>query len=146
MKRLFLITLTLFSMSSHLEAQSSSSWQITWNKKILLQTSKEDETANVKTIKAAELTDDRFLEVVYKEASAEQEKIWKRSILFFDDHSHELMQKDSTRNVKLSGTDLKQLFGDRSTVKIYTVAYPLDPSLGPRVRVRRVHLCTLELN
>ena len=66
--------------------------------------------------------------------------------MFFDENDQELSRKDNTRNAKITAAELKKLFGDKKKIKIYTIAVPTDPDLAARVRVRRMHLCTLELN
>jgi len=138
--------LVLLSLSLTLTAmgQTADSWKVCWNKKVLLKTGKEDETANTKKINAADLNKKYSLEISYKESSDKDLKDWKRSILFFNESDNPL-RKDSTRSVKLSAAELKTLFGDKKKIKIYTVAIPSDPNRAAQVRVRRVHLCTLEL-
>jgi hypothetical protein len=37
------------------------------------------------------------------------------------------------------------LLENNNTIKIYTWALPKDPKEAARVRIRRVHLCTIEL-
>ena len=132
-----LITMSLFAQTD--------SWKIKWNKKIILETSKEDETANTQKINLADRGKACFLEISYKEADPKSVKALRRSFLLFDENDKQLLKKDSTRSATISAAELKKLFGDKTKIKIYTVAIPTDPRLAARVRVRRVHLCTLEL-
>ena len=146
MKKMFvLLTLGLTYLIINAQTAQPDSWKITWNNKVILETNKSDETANVRKIKSSDLNKSCFLEINYKEADAKKEKEWIRSFMLMDENDKELLRKDSTRNVKIAAAELKKLFGEQKKVKIYTIAIPADPGLAARVRVRRVHLCTLEL-
>jgi hypothetical protein len=146
MKKIFLL-LSLGLTYLLLQAQNAQpdSWKIKWNNKVILETSKSDEAANTRKIKSSDLKKNYFLEISYKEADPKKEKEWTRSFMFFDESDKEVLRKDSTRTTKISAADLKKLFGDKKKIKIYTIAIPTDPDMAARVRVRRVHLCTLEL-
>lgn len=128
-----------------MEVVKENSWTIKWNKKVLLQTSEENETANTRKIKKADLSKKYCLEIIYKESDPAKEKEWKRSFLFFGNTDNEVLRKDSTLNIKIPAAELKKLFSNQKKIRIYTMAIPTDPDLAARVRVRRVHLCTLEL-
>lgn len=129
------------------QAQSlhAGSWEIKWNKKIILETGKENEAVNIRKLKSSDLKKKYFLEISYKESDTQKEKEWKRSFIFSDENDSELLRKDSTRNIKIPAAELKKLFGNKKKIKIYTLAIPTDPDLAARVRIRRLHLCTLEL-
>jgi hypothetical protein len=131
----------------HSQAQNlpADSWKITWNKKLILATSNSDEAGNILKIGSGDLDKNYVLEISYKEADSKKLREWNRSFMFMDESDNELLRKDSTRNTNISAADFKKLFNDRKKIKIYTVAVPNDPNLAARVRVRRVHLCTLEL-
>jgi hypothetical protein len=146
-KFFFIITLAFSWLFSQAQPQTlqADSWKIKWNKKTILETGKENEAINTKKIKKDDLKKKCVLEITYKEADKEKEKQWTRSLLFFDEKDNQLLKKDSTHSVTINGADLKKLFGDKKKIKIYTIAIPTDPGLAARVRVRRVHLCTLEL-
>ena len=146
MKKIILL-IALVSLHMFLQAQKAQpdSWKITWNKKVILETSKSDETANIRKIKAADLKKNYVLQITYKESDPKKIKEWNRSFMFFNESDNEISRKDNTRNWKITATELKKLFGDKKKIKIYTIAVPSDPDLAARVRVRRVHLCTLEL-
>jgi hypothetical protein len=147
MKKIFLL-LSLGLTYLLLQAQNAQpdSWKIKWNKKVILETSKTNETANTRKIKSADLKKNYVLEISYKESDAKKEKEWIRSFMVFDESDNEILRKDSTRNTMITASELKKLFGDKKKIKIYTIAIPADPDLAARVRVRRAHLCTLELN
>jgi hypothetical protein len=146
MKKIFTLLTLGLALSSFKEKNAEpDSWKITWNKKIILQTSKSDEAANVRKIKAGDLKKNYTLEISYKESDPKKEKEWIRSFMIFDEKDAELLRKDSTRYAKISAAELKKLFGNNKKLKIYTIAIPSDPEMAARVRVRRVHLCTLQL-
>ena len=121
------------------------SWKIKWNKKTILETGKENEIVNTKKIKRTDLDKNYYLEIAYKEADSKKEKEWTRSFLLFDENDVELLRKDSTRKVKINAAELKKIFAGKKKIRIYTIALPTDPNMAARVRIRRVHLCTLEL-
>ena len=128
-----------------MEVIKQDNWKIKWNKKVILNATTENETKNIKKLKKAELSKRYSLEINYKESDPAKEKAWNRSFLFFGDNDNELLRKESVRNVTLTAAELKRLFGDQKKIRIYTMAIPTDPDLAARVRVRRIHLCTLEL-
>jgi len=146
MKRnLLLLSFLGLYICSYAQPASADSWKITWSKKVILQTSETNESANVRTIKASDLKKNFILEISYKEADVAKEKEWIRSFMLFDENDQQLLKKDSTRHVKITAAQLKKLFGNKKKIKIYTIAIPSDPDLAARVRVRRMHLCTLQL-
>ena len=123
-----------------MQAQQIDSWKIKLNNKVLLATSKENEKANTKKISSAELKKNGFLEISFKEASP---NTWKRSFLFFDKEDNQLLAIDSVTYTKTHIATLRKLFAGKKEIRIYTTVSPLDPNIA--VRVRRVHLCTLQL-
>jgi hypothetical protein len=146
MKKIFLLlTLSFVYMLPQAQNLQSDSWKIKWNKKVILETGKSNEAVNTRKIKLADLKKNYVLEISYKESDPKKEKEWNRSFLFLDESDNELLRKDSTRNTMITAAELKKIFGDKKKIKIYTIAVPADPDMAARVRVRRVHLCTLEL-
>lgn len=141
MKQILLAT--ILSLAAFV-VNAQDSWIIKLNNKSVITASKEDEDANVKTINRSELKKAGSLQVFYKEA---EPKIgWKRSILLFDENGAELSRIDSlTAKSKLSTATLKKGFQGKSKILIYTISLPTDPNLAATIRVRRVHLGTLEL-
>jgi hypothetical protein len=139
-----LLTLLLISTFTMTNAKSQGSWKIKFENKTLLSASTENETANTRQLKKADLSKNAFLQIDYKETDADK-KDWVRSFLFFDENDNELLRKENIKSPKLSSAELTKLFHERKKLKIYTVSLPSDPELASRVRIRRVHLCTLEL-
>ena len=139
MKNLLLL---LVFLSSAFISQAQNSWKIKLNQKVLLSTSTEDEAKNSKKIKRIELNKPGFLEVLYKEMPVKTG--WQRSLLFFDENDTELWRKDSSTS-KIPNAIFKKISAGKKKIKIYTISLPIDPNKAAAVRVRRVHLCTLEL-
>ena len=123
--------------------QRSSSWTVKVNKKTILSASIESEKANLRKLKQSEWKKNGYLEVAYRETPVK--KGWSRSIFLVDENDNDLLRKDSVSNFKVSLAELRKTFAGSSRIKIYTTSIPLDPELAARARVRRVHLCTIEL-
>jgi hypothetical protein len=132
----FLLSFTGFS------AIAQDSWKVCLDKKVLLATSNEDEKKNVIMISAADLNKSKNFTLVYKESSPQ--KAWERTIRLYDEKDAEL-KKQKGKKFTLKTSELKSLLNQYKTVKIYTINSPTDPKLKERVRIRRVHLCTLIL-
>lgn len=139
-----LLLLCLFGLALPAFSQQDS-WTITWNGKTKLKAREENETSNIVALRKSELTKSRRLMIVYKEGQIKNIKALRRSLLIYDDKDQEVWKGDSTRTATLNGEKLAALFSGTSMLKIYTIAVPSDPKMAARVRVRRVHLCTLQL-
>ncbi len=138
MKRIFILLgfiLTTFTASAQ-----SDSWIITINNKTIINTNNEDEKKNTKKVKPEEWKKNGFLEIRYKEANP---NTWWRSFLFYDKDDNELARKDSVLNYKINLKDLIKKFPGKKEIRIYTTISPKDPNMA--IRIRRVHLCTLQL-
>jgi hypothetical protein len=120
--------------------EKADTWNIKWKGEVILSATAENEKENVKSVV---LDDASILVVRYKEAVAKAD--WARSILIFGEGDNELMRINS-KAAKIGAEELKKAIGNNKTIKIYTVSLPTDPEMAARVRVRRVHLCTLVLN
>lgn len=141
MKTLLLASLLIFA-SSMTHAQDS--WKIKHNGKLIFSAAGEDEEKNNKSVKMSEFAKSGTLDILYKESIPRES--WKRSILFFDENDNQLLSKDSVNAVtKVNNNTLHKLFTGKKKIRIYTVAIPTDPDLAARVRIRRIHLFTIEL-
>ncbi|MCW3073461.1 MAG: hypothetical protein JWP69_530 [Flaviaesturariibacter sp.] len=140
MKNRFLIIALLFSMLC--VAQEEDSWQVTHNKTVLLKASTESEAKNTITIKRSDLQKTGFLTLNYSDKTAQRG--WERSIILYSKTDLALnTQKGATW--KISNAILRLLSKNRNKLLLYTIALPTDPAIRARVRVRRVHLCTIEI-
>lgn len=140
MKQFILLGLTaILALAMH----AQDSWTIRLNNKTII-TGKTDADVPVKTIKRSELSKPGSLQVSYKQSPPNPG--WKRSILLFDENDVELSRIDSlTAKSKITSATLKKGFAGKNEIRIYTISLPADPGLAAAIRVRRVHLGTLEL-
>lgn len=138
MKTLLLLVLTFLNV----HAVQQDCWTVTHNNKLLLQVSKEDETANLVPVNKKALKKSGHLTVNYTENN--KQKDWVRTIALVDENGNELLKQSGTV-LKVGNAKLASLANIYKTIKIYSWAVPSDPQLAATVRVRRVHLCTLTL-
>ena len=119
------------------------SWILTHNNKPRINSTGENEATNVFTIKAADLKKNGQVFINYKEAK--KQKDWKRTLAVLDAQDNELI-KYSGSIYKIGNSKLNSLYAQGvRTIKIYTWALPTDPELASRIRVRRVHLATINM-
>jgi len=118
----------------------SGSWIIRLNNKTILSTRQEDAIKNVKKIKLTDWKKSGKLEIIFTE---DEKNTWMRYFLLVDEKDNELLRKDSTTHAKISLAVLRKAFAGKKLIKIYTTISPLDPNIA--IRMRRVHLCTLQL-
>lgn len=128
------VSLTVFAQDS---------WKLCLNGKTLLNTSSENEEKNVVKLSSSDVQKGRKFMLTYTEA--DPKKGWERTIAVYDEKDREL-KKQSGKKFSLRSSELKKLFQQSTVLKIYTISLPKDPELKARVRVRRVHLCTLILS
>jgi hypothetical protein len=125
-----------------MSAIAQDSWKVCLDKKVLLNTSTENEEKNVIKISSSDLKKAKTFVVNYTKASLQ--KGWERTILLFDEKDNKLRtQRGKKFTLKASG--LKALLDKYKTIKVYTINSPTDPKMKAQVRLRRVHLCTLVL-
>ena len=138
MKR-FLFIITLLFATYLLPAQTGS-WKIKLNGKTLLSTSTENANANKKKLKISDWNKSGSLEILFTE---NEKDTWIRSFLFYDKADNEILRKDSTVHAIISIKKLKKIFAGKKEIIIYTTIAPVNPNIA--IRMRRVHLCTLQL-
>lgn len=138
MKKIILFSGLLFSVFI-LQAQTGC-WTIKLNNKSILCTRQEDTIKNVITIKQTDWNKSGNLEITFVE---DEKDTWMRTFYLVDEFDNEMIRKDSTLHVKVSIAELKKLSTGKKQIKIFTSISPLDPNLA--IRMRRVHLCTLQL-
>ena len=129
-------------MAASVNGQTDS-WKIYHNKKLLLNTSEESETKNVVHIKTVDLKKAGQFSIEYREAIPNKD--WIRTFAIFDDKDSTLFEKTAFDMVKITNTSLKKMSAGKTKIKIYTWSLPRNPKLASTIRIRRVHLCTLEL-
>ena len=143
MKILFLIAGLLAFFQINAQTSKGNTWTVEHNKTVRLTATGENEAKNTLTISSAALKAEGQLYIDY--AETKPMKDWKRTFAVFDEKDNELMSYSGS-SFKISNGKLRSLASDgTTTIKIYTWALPTDPELAARIRIRRVHLCTIEL-
>ena len=138
MKKIIVFT-CLFFTGLFVRAQAGS-WVIKLNNKTILSTRLEDAQKNSRKIKASDWKKSGKLEILFKE---DEKNMWIRSFILVDEGDNEILRKDSTVHVGIALHELRKLCSGKKQLIIYTTIAPLDPNLA--IRIRRVHLCTLQL-
>ena len=140
MKKVSFLLLLVFVV---LMTSAQDSWKVYHNKIEKLNTGKSDPVQNVIPIKQSDLNVPGFFVVSYIEEKPQTN--WIRYFGMYDGAENMLMQKKGETMLKMSNGTLKNLLAKNSVIKIFTWALPADPKQAARIRVRRVHLCTVEL-
>jgi hypothetical protein len=132
----------LLSLTLGFSAFAQDSWKVALNGKELLSTGEEKPDGNIVTLSKTDLAKTANFLVKYTEK--EPQTGWKRSIVLVDKGENE-MQTETGRILTVSSKTLLAHLLKAGTLYIYTWALPTDPELAARIRVRRVHLCTIKL-
>ena len=136
-------TVFLFVWMAALALRSSAQehWTVVLNNKPLLTAKTEDTANNIATI-----NDIKKGALVVTYVPAKPQPGWGRRIAVYDATDNELYSKE-TMTLVVPAKSLKQWHRNNSKqIKIYTWAVPKDPDQAIKVRVRRVHLCTINLH
>lgn len=143
MKILFLIASLLGVFHIQAQPAKGNTWTVEHNKTVRLKASAENEAKNVIIFKEEALKTEGQLYINYIEEKPLKD--WKRTFAVFDEKDNELMSYSGS-SFKISNGKLRSLAHDGiTTLKIYTWALPTDPDLASRIRVKRMHLCTVKL-
>ena len=118
-------------------------WKVYHNKIEKLITGKPDPVNNVISIKQSDLNAPGFFLLSYSEEKSQTN--WIRYLAVYDDADNMLIQKKGESKLKVDNEILKDMFLKNAVIKVFTWTLPADPDLAARIRVRRVHLCTVEL-
>ena len=126
-------------------AQNEIAWNVCHDKKKLFSSSIENEEQNNLVVNLSDLRPGKDFIITYQGVyTPEQKGQWKRTIGIYTAADKELYRTDSAV-LKISDLQLKKFLQGNKTIKVYTWALPKDPKEAARVRVRRVHLCTIML-
>lgn len=127
-------------------AQEGASWKIILNKKAILTASgQEDTLKNKLQLKKSDLANNNIFKIEYSEPKNSTTRGWVRTIVIMDTTSAVVVQQDSVSLLQLYNKDLMKLLWSRQKVDVYTWLKPLDPGMAAAIRIRRFHLCTIEL-
>jgi regulator of protease activity HflC (stomatin/prohibitin superfamily) len=142
MKSLLFIVLLFSAFSAY--SQDNAEWKIIINKKTIFSAKQEDEQKNIDTISLSDVKPNKNFIISYFETIDNAKKSWKRIIGIYNESDKELIRKDAVA-LKLNTTQVRKWLFDNKKIKIYSWSLPKDPKEAARVRVRRVHLCTIVL-
>jgi|APDOM4702015248_1054824.scaffolds.fasta_scaffold41967_2 hypothetical protein len=127
-------------------AQEGANWKIVLNKKAILTASgQEDTLKNKLQLKKSDLANNNIFKIEYNEPKNSTTKGWVRTIVIMDTTSAVVVQQDSVSLLQLYNKDLMKLLWSRQKVNVYTWVKPLDPGMAAAIRIRRFHLCSIEL-
>lgn len=127
-------------------SQTEIRWNVFHDKRKLFSSSIENEEQNNLTVKPSDLKSGGNFIIMYSDANTTDKKgEWKRTIGIYTSADKELYRKDST-TLKIPDLQLKKMLQENRAIKVYTWSLPKDPKEAARVRIRRVHLCTIMLN
>ena len=127
-------------------AQEGANWKIVLNKKAILTASgQEDTLKNKLQIKKSDLANNNIFKIEYNEPKNSTTKGWVRTIVIMNTTSTVVVQQDSVSLLQLYNKDLMKLLWSRQKVNVYTWVKPLDPGMAAAIRIRRFHLCSIEL-
>jgi hypothetical protein len=144
MKNTDCFLLILISCMS-LSAQQEITWTIFHDKTKLFSSSIENEEQNNLVVNIADLKSGKNFIISYSDAAAADKKgQWKRTIGIYNSVDKELCRTDS-EIVRIPDAQLKKMLQENKTIRVYTWSLPKDSKEAARVRIRRVHLCTIML-
>ena len=126
-------------------AQDSATWKIVLNKKAVLATGLEDTVKNLIRIKKSELSNNGVFRIEFTAPKNNPNKSWVRTMAMLDTNSQEVVKLDSASMLQLYNKDLLKVLWNRKRINCYTWAAPNDPAMAAAIRIRRTHLCTIEL-
>jgi hypothetical protein len=140
MKLFYLFTLSLFmSISAH----AQQGWKLQLDTRVLLHATEENEEKNIVKLKLTDVKKAKQLLLHYNKA--EENKDWVRTIALYDE-GDKVLATMKGKKFFISTAVLQKHFKSAGTLKLFTTSIPKDPQLAARIRVRRVHLCTLVMN
>ena len=145
MKKSSLLLLFLFVVTLFAGAQEGIHWRIKHNKQTLLQSQEEDTVKNIIPLSLTDLnTPGHFTITCSATNIAGHKDAWIRTIAVYTATGKELYRKDADAII-IADMQLKKMLLENKTINVFSWAIPKDPVQAARVRVRRVHLCTIEL-
>lgn len=139
----FLFTVLLFFVFSAF-SQDNAEWKIILDKKTIFSAKQEDEQRNIDTVSLSGIKPNKNFTIYYSETINHSKKSWKRIIGVYNEEDKELIRKEAVP-LRLNTSQIRKWLIDNKKIKIYTWSLPKDPKEAARVRVRRVHLCTIVL-
>ena len=140
MKKILFLLVLVFS-TGLLSAQQQ--WTVCFRGKTCLKNAEEDPAANIIKISPASLSKKGDLTIRF----AEDDGTVFRNLMADDSNRSGIKGWDNIgTGISIPTAELKKLFAGRKKVLFYFTEIPKDPEKAALVRVRPVHLFTLELN
>ena len=134
MKMIFVLAASLFCT---ITSKAQDRWTVQLNSTTLLTANEEDTAKNI--VKADDLKKGTLI-VTYHPGKVENER--KRRIMIFDMSDQELYSKEE-HSISVPDENLKKWRLTSPQIKVYTI--PVLREAGANVRLRRVHLATINL-
>jgi hypothetical protein len=136
-----LLLFAFVASTFHANAQDDN-WTVSHNKKTQLKVVSENKAKNIVNLKAAAITKTGSLVISFHHTPAES----IRAIKIFDGaDQQEIFNLNDRAQLTLTNAELKKLFGEAKQVHVYTLLTPRDPAKAAAVRLRRMHVCTINL-
>lgn len=135
MKQLLILAATFFFTFT---TMAQDRWTVQLNSKTLLTATEEDTTKNV--VKADDLKKGSLI-VTYVPSKPDNER--KRRIMIFDLNDQELYSKEA-HSITVPVEKIKKWRLTMPQIKVYTI--PVLGEEGANVRLRRVHLATINID
>ena len=127
-------------------SQDGLSWKVILNKKVVLKTGHEEDTAgNRLQIKKSELDNNGLFKIEVTDSLEKKNKTgWVRSLALVAPDQTSVAQKDSASQLYFYNRDLLKMIWVRKKLTAYTWTSPPDPAMAALIRIRRIRLFTLE--
>lgn len=122
-------------------AIAQDSWKVVHNGKTRLEARGESDK-NSFVVKAADLKKAGALSIFIKEKAPQAG--WERTVTLVDAAENELASAKGDL-IKIENTRLAKTMAKAKTIRIYSMLLPTDPAKAALVRVRRIHLATIEI-
>ncbi len=141
---LFFISFCILHSLAH--SQDAPSWKVILNKKVILTgKGEEDSVKNKIQVKKSDLSNNNIFKLDYSNGNDKTMKGWVRTLALIDTTSTIVMQQDSITLLQFYNKDMMKILWSRRRLNIYTWTRPLDTGMAAAIRIRRFHLCTIEL-
>jgi len=138
MKKTILTSLLCWMIGTNLNAQYN--WCVSHNGKVRLHKVSEQPAKNQLTLSESDLKKSGYFQIKFNRSDTSMH----RTILVDDASGSGIGSwEEVKRSWRISNKELAKLFEERSQLKFYYTEIPRDVNKAMLVRVRPVHLCTL---
>ena len=130
------------AMALHSSLSAQEKWTLCSNGTTFLTATAENEAQNVVKLTSKDIEGKGGFTLVFEENYSKGET--ERFLGLYSADDEELLVK-SASTINISKKELRKYFAQNKTLKLLTWTLPTDPDLRSRIRIRRIHLCTLAL-